>query len=389
MKQSIVKKKTTQDSSSKQDFKRKTPYYVSIITNSTGRYKSNWFSTLATLHNIKVKDQPSTSSSSSSQIASILPLRGWEASCYDVSINASINWTDPRICFFCKLKEDDLIDSSGLYFDHSKLKTNKTSLNCVEEVKDSEDKELQLSSANSNNQSSSFLDQMTTCIESSETFSGGGGGEEKRNAIDLEEAAVVEDLHTAATAVMVEDKKPNPEAVIDSSDKGSLGLPNSTRKRERSLISRSGEFTVEIQPRKKNRVYSTKQTKEEKARDEKLISAETVYGRLIPLPDGNYAHVNCVRWRPGVVERRGTIVNTFSLKKNIYQSRPCAVCHQRRYKSIFITISPSNITHKTHLNVLQGPYYLCPSNLPKILSFRVCFKRRVHVLRVPAFNRLA
>ena len=354
MKQSIIKKKTSQDSSSKQDSRRKVPYYVSIKTNSTGNYKSNWFSTLATLHDIKVKEQQPLSSSSSSpspspssQIASILPLRGWDASCYDVSINASINWTDPRICFFCKLKEDDLIDSSGLYFDHSKIKTNKPSLNCVEEVKDSEEKELPSSLA-SNNQSSSFLDRMTTCIESSDTFSGGrggGDGEEKRNAIDLEEI-VVEDLNTAATATATataeEDKKPNPESIIESSDKSSLYNAVSTRKRERSLISRSGEFTVEIQPRKKNRVYSTKQNKEEKVRDEKLISAETIYGRLIPLPDGNYAHVNCVRWRPGVVERRGTIVNTFSLKKNIYQSRPCVVCHQRRYKRIFLSLYHHN-----------------------------------------------
>ena len=62
----------------------------------------------------------------------------------------------------------------------------------------------------------------------------------------------------------------------------------------------------------------------------RMVRAEELFGRIIPLPDGTYSHINCVRWCINVVERGGTLINAIPLKENIYQARMCCVCGQRR-----------------------------------------------------------
>jgi PHD-like zinc-binding domain len=55
---------------------------------------------------------------------------------------------------------------------------------------------------------------------------------------------------------------------------------------------------------------------------------DPVCGRMIPLPDDSFAHVNCIRWSSEVVERAGRLVNVADAKQRSARVY-CALCSQR------------------------------------------------------------
>jgi hypothetical protein len=113
----------------------------------------------------------------------------------------------------------------------------------------------------------------------------------------------------------------------------------SSRKRDRARSSRLQDFDdISVSDKKKYRssLTASSSTKAEPRKSTKedydkksLIPVSKVYGRLIPLADGNFGHINCIRWCPNIIERGGYLYNAGSVKNFSHQMRSCAVCSQR------------------------------------------------------------
>jgi hypothetical protein len=330
------------------------PHYLSILSDLSG---GGYYSLQSALHD------PSRRIGIDSALNVIVPLRGWKYEEIGIdSENVSDHaWFDPRICAFCKLGEDDYVDCININLSptctdvEGMLTAQSLESDSIQNVKSNDDlltlSQLETSESVQHNSQSVDLEYEPEILESSDERSAFYFYclelKSKHNCEFSEEELTSRWKHLSE-----EDRRPYDELFAQAANSTivqesvSLSVENlesgTSRKRERVRSSRFLEFEdLDFLDKKKPRMSNSqaagsnsrqesKKNIKEEYDSKNLIKSSDIYGRMIPLPDGNSGHINCVRWCSDVVERSGYLSNAAELKNFSHLSRICAVCGQRR-----------------------------------------------------------
>lgn len=310
----------------------------------------------------------------------IKPLRGWNKNEFGVHKDdvSSLDWIDPRFCSFCRLGEDDMIDTANLYGE-------RVALHPVSDEKDRyRAQETEVPPVDIT--SSGVANEVVLCSTSNHT---NVGMNDDSNMEIVEPIDITSENHETAAPygpllpTMNSHEHYTSSSIITTYDLPSVDVSSSSSSTalpedSSSVVidetnftstlhkkpSESDFFDVEVGSKRKSvrpkdhrefvslentQTWKRAKTKEgleeirkEKQRLEyemmkndmydevKMRRSEDIYGRLIPLPDGTYSHINCTRWCRNIVERHGVLNNAIPLKENVYAGRCCTVCGQRR-----------------------------------------------------------